>query len=96
MIWSGAINQMANSTLSGIIKGKYGSTATGVSVHVRVYDKDSRDTLLGSTTSDSADGTWSTTVSGKDVGTTVLAVFSYEGTWAGQTDPAGAEFLTTE
>lgn len=84
------------STLSGVVKAKYGTIITGASVQIDAYDKDSRDTRVGTTTSNSTDGTWTMTLSTVSPGTLVLVLFSYDGDAGGMTDPAGAEFLTTE
>lgn len=82
------------SDLSGIVKNKTGTTITGVTCNVDVYDKDTRTNHLGSTTSSSSDGTWSVNIT-PNAGTQTLVLFSYEGIYGGDTDIAGAEFITT-
>ena len=78
-------------TLQGTVCDKNGNPITGTSVKIFLLDKDTGE-LLGSTTSNSEDGSWSiTTWSNK-----TLAVFALEGTYGEDTDIAGAEFLEVE
>ncbi len=82
---------MSNSRVSGKIRDKRGTPVTGVACDIDVYDKDSRDSHLGSSQSVVGTGAWGTRVVGKAPGEKVLVVFSYSG------DPklAGAEFMET-
>jgi hypothetical protein len=62
--------------------------------YVNVID-DEYGTVLAHTTAASGTGLFSTTVSGKDPGDTVLVVYSYPGTYKGLSQLAGAEYMTT-
>ena len=82
------------SKLSGICKDKNGVAITGVQCAINIYNKDSLASRVGSTLSNSVDGTWTNDID-IVVGTKTLALFSYEGTYGGDTDIAGGEFMTT-
>ena len=82
------------SKVDGIVRDAEGDAITGVSVDVAVYDR-STYAFLGSTTSASGTGVWSCSLTAA-VSTKVVVLFFYEGTYDGDTDIAGAEFMTTE
>lgn len=84
-----------NSRLSGIVVDKVGTTITSVQCQIDVYDITSRDSYLGFATSSAGNGVWSTNSIYEYTNEKVLAMFTYEGVYKGDTDIAGAEFMTT-
>ena len=83
------------SKLSGTVCDKNGNSITGVVVDIAFLKKDTKE-LLHTCQSNSNDGTWVDDQIPVDPSTKVLAVFSLEGSYNGDTDIAGAEFTTTE
>ena len=83
------------SKLSGTVCDKNGNPITGVVVDIAFLEKGTKE-LLHTCQSNSNDGTWVDDQIPADPNAKVLAVFSLEGNYNGDTDIAGAEFTTTE
>jgi len=93
-VYKSEIPPAYSSKLSGTVCDKNGNLITDKSVKVFIFDKDTGE-LVGQTTSNSADGTWECNVS-REVNAKVVAVFTLEGDYGGDTDIAGAEFDITQ
>lgn len=78
--------------LSGTTCDKNGNPITGIECNVNIFDKETYQ-MIGQTKSNSTNGQW-TLDNFAPKGLKVLAVFSYEGTYLGDKDIAGAEYLT--
>ena len=83
------------SVLSGVVCDKNGSFVTEA-CNIDIYNKDVRDSRVGTAVSNPSDGSWSSNLGDIEVGTKCLVLFSYEGDYGGDTDIAGAEYLVSE
>ncbi len=87
--------------LTGTIQTGDGTAVTGISIYVYAYALTGSGsstqidalTYAGTTASSSVDGTW--TITGLDAATYYMVLFVFGGTYKGNTELAGAEFLLT-
>ncbi len=80
--------------VEGIAKDKNGSTITGIAATFSIFNKDNHSILLGSELSSISTGQWLVNLPSNVAGDKVLAMYSFEGNYSGDTDIAGAKFIT--